>query len=361
MPSVMGLVAAGVAGFFLAASASASVVGFVPASVAVSVVGSTAVSASASMVGFVPASASASLVGSTAASASASVVGSTAGSASASASMVGFVPASVAVSVVGSTAASVAVSMVGFVPASASASVVGSTAGSFGGYAAISIAAAMLGWLLVVGGAGAALVFVLAWWRERRYLAGVLARVVPGGRVRDAKDLVALQRFLRASIRFDMDHAHDPRPLLRQRARATLERGEGFCGENARVAVRLLRLGGVRAHRLYLFGARWGHVVVEHAWDGAWRLFDANDDPATLPPEDALGRIDASRLDAFPNAVAENPWESAAVAKGLRRVPALARIKPPAPVVVLAESPDLVWASVAMMIAMVGGVILMVG
>lgn len=212
----------------------------------------------------------------------------------------------------------------------------------------------VLGWVLVAAGSAILAASLVRWWAERAYLRRVLTSVVPDGAIRERKDLVALQRHLTSAIRFDMARAHERRPLLRQRARETLETGHGFCGENARVAIRLLRLGGVRAHRLYLFGARWGHVVVEHRWDGGWRLFDANDDPATKPAEDALGRIDTADPTAFPNAVAENPWRAAAVAKALRPFPRLRRVPPPAPVVALAESPDLVRAAAGLAMVAVG-------
>lgn len=212
----------------------------------------------------------------------------------------------------------------------------------------------LLGAALVAAGGLCVVASLARWAAERRYLRAVLADAVDGGAIRTREDLVALQRHLSSAIRFDMARAHEPRPLLRHRARETLESGHGFCGENARVAVRLLRLGGVRAHRLYLFGEKWGHVVVEHRWDGGWRLFDANDDPATKPGEDRIGRIDAEDLAAYPNAVAENPWRAAAVAKVLRGFPGLRRVRPPAPVVALAESPDLILALGGAVVAAVG-------
>ena len=122
-----------------------------------------------------------------------------------------------------------------------------------------------------------------------------------------------------------------------------LAAGEGFCGENARVAVRLLNLGGIPAHRLYLEGTRWGHVVVEHRWEGRWRLFDAHVDPRTALPDEAVGRIDAEELASFPNRAEENPWKSSYRIPGVRRLASWAgRLRPPAALTALAETPALV-------------------
>ena len=218
----------------------------------------------------------------------------------------------------------------------------------------LRIAARVLAALATAGGLALIAAGLVAWWRERALLLRVLGEIAPDGRITTREQLVRLKRRLSATIRWSEARMHDPRPALRASARRVLETGEGFCGENARVAVRLLRLGGVDAHRLYLVGERWGHVVVEHRWDGAWRLFDAHADPRTELADDRIGRVDAERLADFPNRAPENPW------RGSFRVPLLgrtgrgARLRPPAALTALAETPSLV-------VALGGGVLTLAG
>jgi len=202
-------------------------------------------------------------------------------------------------------------------------------------------ALAVVGTLLACAGVGLGVVSLAAWLRERRALRAFLVAAVPGGRIRSREDLVALRRAVRARIRFDTERMHERRPLFREPARRILAEGWGFCGENARVSVLLLLMGGVRAHRLYLFGPRWGHVVAAHAWNGAWRVFDAHDDPRTCPPDEAVGRLQAADLASYTNTVEDNPWRAAAWTKAARSFPFVARAHPPRAVALLAESPDL--------------------
>jgi hypothetical protein len=213
--------------------------------------------------------------------------------------------------------------------------------------------------IVLAAAGGAAIVFVALWRRERAALRAWLYAVVPGGRIRSREDLVALKRKLSDAIHYDPAHMHDPRPLLRAGAVRTLAEGRGFCGENARVALSLLRLGGVPAHRLYLQGARWGHVVVEHRWDGAWRLFDAHNDPRTALPDEGVGRIDTDALDRFPNRVADNPWLSSYRIPGLGRKQWGARIRPPAAVTEIGESPALMGAVACAVLGAIAGVVLL--
>jgi hypothetical protein len=214
--------------------------------------------------------------------------------------------------------------------------------------------ALVLGLAGVVGGA-------VAWWRERRVLSALLRELAPSGRITTRAELVQLKRRLSAAIRWDEARMHDPRPPLRASARRVLESGEGFCGENARVAVRVLRLGGVDAHRLYLVGERWGHVVVEHRWDGAWRLFDAHVDPRTQLADDQVGRIDAEDLRAFPNRAAENPWRRSYRIPGLGAQRWAERLRPPAPVIALAETPSLVALVAGAVLAFAAALVLLRG
>ena len=212
----------------------------------------------------------------------------------------------------------------------------------------------MLAWIVVAAGLALLGAGLGAWWRERALLLRVLREVAPDGRIATRAQLVRLKRRLSTSIRWSDARMHDPRPPLRASARRVLETGTGFCGENARVAVRLLRLGGVDAHRLYLVGERWGHVVVEHRWDGGWRLFDAHADPRTELADDRVGRVDTERLADFPNRAPENAWRGSFRIPGLGRRAWGARLRPPAALTALAETPSLVAALAGAALALAG-------
>jgi len=161
--------------------------------------------------------------------------------------------------------------------------------------------------------------------------------------ISDRRELVALRRKLSSTIAYDIERKEDPRPLLRATAAETIASGSGFCGENARVAILLLKIRGLRAHRLYLQGPRWGHVAVEHRWNGRWVLFDAHADPATMPDDEQVGALRSDDLNEFPNAYPRNPWLRATRLKALLRGPRTAadNWRPPSPLVGLFERPHL--------------------
>jgi hypothetical protein len=198
------------------------------------------------------------------------------------------------------------------------------------------IAAAWAGWFLVRQ-AG-----------EDRYLRGYAPPL------RSVADLRELKHRLTASIDYDQQFLDAPRPLLRAPASLTLRTGTGFCGENARVAILLLKQRGVRAHRLYLQGPRWGHVAVEQRWEDRWVLFDAHRDPGVLLPDEHVARIPTAELERFPNDYAErNPWVRAARLKLALRLPGagLDGIRPPSVLVSVVERPFLMKALAALGVA----------
>jgi hypothetical protein len=211
-----------------------------------------------------------------------------------------------------------------------------------------------VGGVAVASGAMTAVLQLLGWGWERAGLKNTLNSVVPGGRIRRREDVLAVWHLLRTTVRWDPALQTARRPWLRAPAGQTLRTGRGLCGENARLAVRLLRLGGCRANRLYLFGRRWGHVVVELWWEGGWRLFDAHADDDTLPSADQIGVVPSTEVAGFPNRHIENPWVGAATTKLLRKIPWLARRRLPGLLVEWAESPHLIRASMALLVAGAG-------
>lgn len=175
-------------------------------------------------------------------------------------------------------------------------------------------------------------------------MSATLGEIVDGGRISHRRHLVQLKNHLTAHIHFDPQKKHLPRPLLRHSASHILQNGQGFCGENARVAILLLRKAGIRANRLYLEGRRWGHVAVEHEWAGGFYLFDAHNDPATLLADADVARIPSDDLGAFPNAHPQNPWQRVYRIKLFDKLPGLRRFshrRPPACVIQVTESPHL--------------------
>ena len=204
---------------------------------------------------------------------------------------------------------------------------------------------AIAGLAVVVGASALLLRSLHAAFRERALLQATLLRVCGSGRLTAREDLVALKKFLNENIRFDPARRNDPRPLLRHSAAEILTLGQGFCGENARVAVLLMSAGGVRANRLYLDGPRWGHVIVEHEWDGGWKLFDGHADASVGMTDEEVGRIDAKDFAALNNTCrATNPWQNSFRIQLLGRLPLVRRwaaLRPPRPLVFLMESPAL--------------------
>ena len=143
---------------------------------------------------------------------------------------------------------------------------------------------------------------------ELKYLRAVLRELgCPTFKSRD--DLVRLRQFLSRRIGYDESKMHARRPLLRASAAEVLRTGYGFCGENCRVAICLLTLGGVRAHRFYVEGPRWGHVLSELCWQGEWFLFDCHRDPGILMSDDMVCRVPSPEITLLKNDdSSHNPW-----------------------------------------------------
>lgn len=178
-----------------------------------------------------------------------------------------------------------------------------------------------------------------------------------GGRFRERDDIVRLKWYLSSHIRYDIKRVNERRPLLRHSAEHILKTGFGFCGENARVAIRLFGTGGVQARRLYLEGKQWQHAVVEHEWEGGWKLFDAHADASSLLPDEEVCRIESSDIRRFPNHEEVNPWLRSYRVKvfhGIRMLQRFEQIRPPGWIAQLAETPALVKAGIGMLGVTVG-------
>lgn len=199
-------------------------------------------------------------------------------------------------------------------------------------------------------------------FRELRLLSSLLGSLVPGTRITDRQDIARLLDYLHDRLGYDLGRKHERRSLLRPSASQILEERLGYCGEHARLAVLLLGLGGVRANRLYLKGTSWGHVAVEHRWNGMWYLFDSFPDPGTALSGDDAATLPTSSVAHLPNRHPTNPWVYC-YRLPLHRIPGLRHLlprsallqglRPPAALAVQAEVPY-VWRALALLLVGAG-------
>ncbi|MBI1193279.1 MAG: hypothetical protein GC205_08905 [Bacteroidetes bacterium] len=195
----------------------------------------------------------------------------------------------------------------------------------------------------------AAFFYLLKWLKERRMLINIINEI-KGDKSQFAsiESLTVLKKYLSKNINYDTAKREAKRPLLRQPAATTLKTGFGFCGENARVAVLMLNYGGIKAGRVYLFGNRWNHVVVEHLYNDKWYLFDAHNDPGVMLPDAKVAKILIEDISSFPNEYRDqNEWVASCRIKIARKVSMLSGVSQwrlPKPFTILVESPDLIMA-----------------
>jgi hypothetical protein len=98
-----------------------------------------------------------------------------------------------------------------------------------------------------------------------------------------------LAEYVRKDIKAAAVDPSAPRPFLRATALETLDSRRGFCGEQARLLIRLLHMSGFDAHRVYLWNAAGQeHVVVEAVVAGRLMTFDTL---ASRPEEHDLQRL----------------------------------------------------------------------
>ena len=177
---------------------------------------------------------------------------------------------------------------------------------------------------------------------EERAIAAIARDVAGTERITEREQLEAIHAFVGDAVGDEPGFRLLPRPLLRDTAIESLRKRRGFCGESARVAVLMLGALGVRANRIYLIGARWNHVIVEHRWaDGGWYMFDAFPDPATQMRPDQLCSFSSEDPTSYPNAHDGNPWVDyyrwrPMVVRGI------SKSRPPAGYVTLTERPDMI-------------------
>lgn len=147
---------------------------------------------------------------------------------------------------------------------------------------------------------------------------------------------------VREIVSFDGLDLNSPRPLLRATAGATLQSGRGFCGEGARLLIRLLDEDGTEARRLYLQrpdGTE--HVTTEARVGGRWIVLDGQ--------RGGLEEYERAAYIRQTGATGLSYWSPRLLTTiGLHPFARLEAASPaPALYTRLSESPQLIWAATA--------------
>lgn len=179
---------------------------------------------------------------------------------------------------------------------------------------------------------------------EVLFLKRVLLKILNKKRIETKDDIIKIKHFLNENISYTIENRYNRRPLLRHTAKEVLESKYGFCGENARVAIKLFLLSGIRARRIYLFRKEWQHVLIEHEYQNKWYMFDGHHDPDTILKDKMVANIPSENISKYPNDYSNNPYLDFCRIKLFRNLIFLDRLskqKLPSFVVYFLESPQL--------------------
>lgn len=156
---------------------------------------------------------------------------------------------------------------------------------------------------------------------EKRKISNLTHKLIKKNNIETEQDIISIKKYLLETIHCDVNEKPRHRSLLRATAMQTLKSGHGFCGDNARLAINILHVGGIKANRIYLFGKKWIHIVVEMKLKGQWFLFDGHNDPEMLLTDEMVCKIPSEEIDSYPNNYPMNPWLNFCRIKLLRRKP----------------------------------------
>ena len=187
--------------------------------------------------------------------------------------------------------------------------------------------------------------FLLKEYTEINFLKKILTKIIGKEKIENVEDLIKIKNFLNNTISYNSDLKTKKRPLLRHTSTEILNSGYGFCGENARVAIKLMLLGGIKARRIYLFRKEWQHVLIEHEWKNKWYMFDGHYDKDTLLQDSQVASIPSENIENFPNNYPNNPYLDFCSIKLFQKITLLnpfSKIKIPIVFVYLMESPNLI-------------------
>lgn len=181
--------------------------------------------------------------------------------------------------------------------------------------------------------------------QEFFFLKSILHEILGKSKIESVQDLVKIKNYLQSTISYNGSLKTKKRPLLRHTASQTLKNKYGFCGENARVAIKLFHIGGIKARRIYMFRKEWQHVLIEHEYNSNWFMFDGHFDPSTLLTDSAVATIPSEEILSYPNDYENNPYLNFCRIKLFYKVSflkSLSKIKLPSCIVYLFESPYLI-------------------
>jgi hypothetical protein len=149
--------------------------------------------------------------------------------------------------------------------------------------------------------------FLIRECQEIFFLRKILKNILNKDRIENNEDMIRIKDYLNR-IKYNKELRTIKRPLLRHTATHILKHNYGFCGENARVAIKFFLLSGIKSSRIYLYGSKWGHVVMEQKYKGQWYLFDGHYDPKTVLNPDQITFIKSEDLKSYPNDYSENEY-----------------------------------------------------
>ncbi len=181
--------------------------------------------------------------------------------------------------------------------------------------------------------------------QEIIFLKKALKSIIGKSKIESIEDLIKIKKFLNKNINYNDEFKNDKRPILRATASQTLKTNYGFCGENARVAIKFLLLGGIKARRIYLFRKVWQHVLIEHQWENEWFMFDGHYDPDTILHDSKVASINSENINNYPDDYPNNPYLEFCRVKLFYKISplkSLSKTKLPSPIVYIMESPYLI-------------------
>lgn len=205
--------------------------------------------------------------------------------------------------------------------------------------------------------------FLIKELKEIKTLKWLLKKILGKNTIASKEDLIQIKNYLHKNIKYDALKKEQKRPLLRHTASYIISTNYGFCGENARVAIKLFLLGGLKARRIYLFRKEWQHVLIEHSFNGKWYMFDGHYDPETVLKDEQVASIASENIAEYPDNYPNNPYLDFCRIKMLRSIKALrsfSKAKLPMFVVYISESPYSIKALLSFMGMIVAGLLLFI-
>jgi hypothetical protein len=195
---------------------------------------------------------------------------------------------------------------------------------------------------------------------EVNFLKKTLFLIIDKKKIESKEDLIKIKNYLQKNISYDGNLKTKKRPLLRHTATEILQSNYGFCGENARVAIKLFAVGGIRANRIYLFRKEWEHVLIEHKKNGQWFMFDGHYDESTILKDKDVATIKTKDISLYPDEYPNNLYLDYCRIKLLYKskiFKPLSKLRLPSTISYILESPQLILACLVLLI--ITGVIIL--